>query len=155
MNIVIDINDFNKDNIYLQESVKNKIIDDSNFIKIIYSTKFFALNNLYISFNLQIIQIDQYFNKYKIIFNVKNNIKYINQLKLIEESILDKVIIDKRPVYKLHEYISLGNIKIFKDNLKINQYKHLDNELIIKISGIWENEYEYGLIYKFIDMSLI
>ena len=99
MNIVIEIDNFNKDHIFLQEPVKNNIIDDSKFIRIIYSNNIFAVNTVYIVFNLHIIQIENYFNK-------------------------------------LH---------------KINS----DNEFIIKISGIWENEYEYGITYKFVDMSVV
>ena len=46
MNIVIDNEDFNKDHIFLQEPVKNNIIDDSKFIRIIYSNNIFSVNTL-------------------------------------------------------------------------------------------------------------
>lgn len=154
MNIVIDIDEFNKDNIFLQEPVKNNIIDDSKFIRIIYSNNIFVINTLYIIFNLHIIQIENYFNKYKFIFNIKQNTKLINQFKSIEESILDKIFINnKKPVFRLYEQLNSGNIKLFKDSLKLHK-TYSDNEFIIKISGIWENEYEYGITYKFIDMNL-
>jgi len=155
MNIVIDIDDFNKDYIFLQEPVKNNIIDDSKFIRIIYSNNIFSINTMYIIFNLNIIQIENYFNKHKFVFNVKQNTKPINQLKYIEESILDKIFINnKKPVFRLYEQINSGNLKLFKDNLKIHKINN-DNEFIIKISGIWENEYEYGITYKFVDMNLV
>ena len=155
MNIVIDIDDFNKDYIFLQEPVKNNIIDDSKFIRIIYSNNIFVINTVYIVFNLNIIQIENYFNKHKFVFNVKQNTKPINQLKYIEESILDKIFINnKKPVFRLYEQINSGNLKLFKDNLKIHKINN-DNEFIIKISGIWENEYEYGITYKFVDMNLV
>ena len=155
MNIVIDIDEFNKDHIFLQEPVKNNIIDDSKFIRIIYSNNIFSINTLYIVFNLQIIQVENYFNKHKFVFNVKQNTKTINQLKSIEESILDKIFINnKKPVFRLFEQLNLGNLKLFKDNLKL--YKiNSDNEFIIKISGIWDNEYEYGITYKFVDMTQV
>ena len=153
MNIVIDIDNFNKDHIFLQEPVKNNIIDDSKFIRIIYSTNIFAVNTVYIIFNLHIIQIEHYFNKHKFVFNVKQNATLINQLKSIEESILDKVFINnKKPVFRLYDQVNSGNIKLFKDSLKLHKINS-DNEFIIKISGIWENEYEYGITYKFVDMN--
>lgn len=155
MNIVIDIDDFNKDNIFLQEPVKNNIIDDSKFIRLIYSNNIFAVNTVYIVFNLQIINIENYFNKHKFVFNVKQNTKLINQLKSIEESILDKIFINnKKPVLRLYEQVNSGNIKLFKDSLKLHK-PYSDNEFIIKISGIWENEYEYGITYKFVDMNYV
>jgi len=155
MNIVIDIDEFNKDHIFLQEPVKNNIIDDSKFIRIIYSTTIFSLNTVYIVFNLNIIHIENYFNKHKFSFNVKQNTKAINQLKCIEESILDKVFINnKKPVFRLYEQLNSGNLKLFKDSLKL--YKlNSDNEFILKISGIWENEYDYGITYKFVDMNYV
>ena len=155
MNIVIDIDDFNKDYIFLQEPVKNNIIDDSKFIRIIYSNNIFVINTVYIVFNLNIIQIENYFNKHKFVFNVKQNTKPINQLKYIEESILDKIFINnKKPVFRLYEQLNSGNIKLFKDNLKSHKINS-DNEFIIKISGIWDNEYEYGITYKFVDMTQV
>jgi hypothetical protein len=155
MNIVIDIDDFNKDNIFLQEPVKNNIIDDSKFIRIIYSNNIFSINTLYIGFNLHIIQLENYFNKHKFVFNVKQNAKAINQLKSIEESILDKIFINnKKPVFRLYEQLNSGNLKLFKDNLKLHKINS-DNEFIIKISGIWDNEYEYGITYKFVDMTQV
>ena len=155
MNIVIDIDEFNKDYIFLQEPVKNNIIDDSKFIRLIYSNNIFAVNTVYIVFNLQIINIENYFNKHKFLFNVKQNTKLINQLKSIEESILDKICINnKKPVFRLYEQLNSGNIKLFKDSLKLHKINK-DNEFIIKISGIWENEYEYGITYKFVDMNLV
>ena len=155
MNIVIDSDEYNKEYIFLQESVKNNIIDNSKFIRIIYSNNIFVVNTLYIVFNLNVIQIENYFNKYKFVFNVKQNMKPINQLKYIEESILDKVFIsNKKPVFRLYEQINSGNLKLFKDNLKLHKINS-DNEFIIKISGIWENDYEYGITYKFVDMKLV
>ena len=154
MNIVIDIDDFNKDYIFLQEPVKNNIIDDSKFIRIIYSNNIFAVNTVYIVFNLNIIHIENYFNKHKFVFNIKQNTNPINQLKSIEESILDKVFINnKKPVFRLYEQLNSGNLKLFKDSLKLHKINS-DNEFILKISGIWENEYEYGITYKFVDMNL-
>jgi hypothetical protein len=110
---------------------------------------------VYIVVNLQIVNIENYFNKHKFLFNVKQNMKAINQLKSIEESILDKICINnKKPVFRLYEQLNSGNIKLFKDNLKLHKINK-DNEFIIKISGIWENEYEYGITYKFVDMNLV
>lgn len=153
MNIVIDINDFNKDFVFLQEPVKNNIIDDSKFIRIIYSNNIFSLNTLYVSFNLQISQLENYFNKHKFIFNIKQNMKTISQMRCLEETILEKIYINnKKSVFRLYDQLNSGNLKLFKENLKLNK-PYNDHELIIKISGIWENDYEYGITYKFVDMN--
>ena len=33
----------------------------------------------------------------------------------------------------------------------VSNRKTAENQLIIKVSGIWENEFEYGVTYKFIN----
>ena len=48
-------------------------------------------------------------------------------------------------LYKIYEQIGNGNIKIFADNIE-----HISNQFLLKIAGIWETEYNYGLTYKFI-----
>ena len=52
MNLILEYPIFNKNNIFFQEPVKNTVINDSNFIRIIYSTKDFILNGIYIKINI-------------------------------------------------------------------------------------------------------
>ena len=56
--------------------------------------------------------------------------------------------IDKTPQYKIYEQIKNGNIKMFNDigNKSICSF-------ILKISGIWETQNNYGLTYKFIKVN--
>ena len=67
-------------------------------------------------------------------------------IKTIEEDLLKKYfILDKMPQYKIYEQLRNGNIKIFTDVGS----KTLCS-FILKISGIWETQHNYGLTYKFI-----
>ena len=51
---------------------------------------------------------------------------------------------NKIPQFKIYEQFINGNIKFFSDNnIKNNNY------FILKISGIWETQINYGLTYKF------
>ena len=51
--------------------------------------------------------------------DVKQNMTQINQLKSMEEAILDKVFINnKKPVFRLYEQLNSGNLKLFKDITK-------------------------------------
>ena len=52
MNLVLDSNKYSINNIYFNEFVKNTIMNDSNFIRIIYSNKDLILNGLYIKINI-------------------------------------------------------------------------------------------------------
>ena len=70
----------------------------------------------------------------------------IDKVRIIEDGILRKINIrGKTPQYKIYDQIRNGNIKIFSDNIEKN-----NNTFLLKIAGIWETDYHYGLTYKFI-----
>jgi hypothetical protein len=73
----------------------------------------------------------------------------IDNLKVIEEDILKKYEMkDKVAQFKIYEQLKNGNIKIFSDlNNKTSA------SFILKISGIWETQMNYGLTYKFIKVN--
>ena len=147
MNIVKDMDQFDKKNIYFTEPIKNNIINNGLFVRILYSTPFFVINGIHILFSLSNVTIEKYFNKYKCIFNVDSHINLIHKIKLLEETIIKKFNFrykNKIPQYKLFEQIKNGNIKIFTDNLNENT-----NMYILKISGIWYTDTHYGITYKF------
>ena len=114
MNIVKNIDQYNDDFVYFCDPIKNNIMNNGNFIRILYSTSLFVLNGIYLNI-------------------------YINQLKIN--------ILGKAPQYKIYEQISNGNIKIFSDNID-----NITNNFLLKIAGVWETEYHYGLTYKFIKL---
>jgi hypothetical protein len=151
MNIILDISQFNSNDIYYQEPVKNTIMNNSKFIRIIYSNSLFMMNGIYIRFNLNIIHVEKSFNKYKLFFDKQLNNNEIISISKIEQDLLKKInIIDKTPIYRISEQLANGNIKMFidSDNTFVTN-KLFINELHLKISGIWENDTEYGVTYRF------
>jgi hypothetical protein len=150
MIIVKSIEQYDMNNIYFCDPIKNNIVDDGKFIKILYSTSNFILNGIYLLINFNDINIERYYNKYKCNFNVNTHEKLIESIKNIENKLLDKYgLFNKIPHYKIYEQIKNGNIKLFCDNLK----KNTNNSFILKISGLWETEVSYGLTYKFIKVN--
>lgn len=148
MNIAIPIRDFNINNVFFQDAIKNTIMDNSNFIRIIYSNSLFMLNGVYIKFNLNVLFTEKTFNKIKCVFDKQCNINQIQAISRIEKELLSKINTNKKPIYRISEQITNGFIKIFIDN---NKLFNNNNEFILKISGIWENENDYGITYKFIE----
>lgn len=123
MNIIFDYKTFNIDNIFLYDPIKNNIIDNSNFVRIIYSDYNLILNGIYLQINLD---------------KQCESTNIYDELETIENSILNKynVTIEK-----------MNRIKV--QYLYILKYiKH--KKIILKISGIWENNNKIGLTYKFI-----
>jgi hypothetical protein len=145
MNIVKTIDQYNEDYIYFCEPIKNNIMNDSYFIRIIYSSPLFVLNGIYLFVNISHLSIEKYYNKYKCIFDTQLFKHVIDKIRNIEESILKKANIQKKmPQYKIYEQLKNGNIKIFSDSIE-----KINSTFLLKISGIWETDMDYGLTYKF------
>lgn len=137
MNIVLDKLDYSINNVYFNEPVKNSIIENSKFIRIIYSTNIIIMNGIYIKIEInRPARLPDSTNQ-KLMFTLETNETFINYIRQLEIDILDKVNIqNKRKTFKLVDYFATG------------YFKHTINSFILKISGIWETEREYGLTFK-------
>ena len=102
MNLVKTITQYDNKSLFFCEPIKNNIMTDGNFIRILYSTSNVSLNGIYLLVNLHDIACDKYYNKYKCCFNILNHKDIIDNLKLIEEDILKK-----------HKYLSSVISSIF------------------------------------------
>lgn len=145
MNLVKNFDQYNNNHVIFCEPIKNNIMIDGNFVRILYSTEYMTLNGIYLFVNLKDVSFEKYYNKYKCSFNISNHKDIIDNLKVIEEEILKKYKTNKIPLFKIYEQTKLGFIKFFS---AFNNFKECS--FILKISGIWETPYNYGLTYKFI-----
>ena len=154
MNIIIPLNEYNNKNVFFLESVKNNVVELSNFIRIIYSNSHLMLNSLIFEADINVFHVEKYFNKYKYLFNfqLEKNMVFINTITKIEKELLGMLhnssLILKKPVYKIQEQLSSGYIKIHNEDIVSGIYKN--KNIYIKISGVWESEIEYGIIFKFL-----
>ena len=148
MNIVKTLDQYNENCVYFCDPIKNNIMNDGTFIRIIYSTPLFVLNGIYISINIVIISIEKYYNKFKCTFELNQHRDIIDRLRSLEECLLSKAnIIGKISQYKVYEQLRNGNIKVFSESPE-----KINNTFLLKITGIWETENEYGLTYKFLNI---
>jgi len=146
MNFVTSLEQYNENFIFFCEPIKNNIMNDGNFIRILYSTSEMILNGIYLLVTINDFTCDKYYNKYRCCFNPAMHRDLIVKMKTIEENILEKINIkDKIPQFKIFEQLSNGNIKIMNDITNTNSCT-----FILKVSGIWETQQNYGLTYKFI-----
>ena len=145
MNITKTIEQYNENYIYFCEPIKNNIMNNGNFIRIIYSSPLFILNGIYLIIPITNFTVEKYYNKYKCIFDTNLYKELIDKLRYIEDSILNKIDIKgKIAKYKIYEQLINGHIKIFYENSE-----KMNNIFLLKISGIWETDKEYGITYKF------
>ena len=147
MIITIQPNYFTIDNVYFHEQNKNNMTD-SNFIRIIYSSKTFTLNGIFLYIQIQNIKQEKIFNKYKYTFCIKENNNLISFIQELEHNIINQTSqhefhLNKEPNYKLSEQFKNGELKIYKNNDEI-----INNNFVLKISGIWSTNEYYGITYK-------
>ena len=148
MNIVKTIEQYNDNYLFFCEPIKNNIMNEGVFIRILYSSDLIIFNGIYLSIDLNEITCDKYYNKYKCYFNINSNKDIITKIQFIEENILKKYNSNKKPLFRIYEQLSSGHIKLF------NYIENNNNNLfILKISGIWETNDNYGITYKFIKIN--
>ena len=146
MNIVKTIEQYENKYIYFCEPIKNNIMTEGNFIRILYSSPSILLNGIYLFVTINDFTCEKYYNKYRCIFNVNTHKDQVSKLKEIEEHILQKINIrSKIPQMKIYEQLKNGNVKVFNEVPNKSS-----SSFILKISGVWETQFNYGLTYKFI-----
>jgi hypothetical protein len=141
MIVYTDIDYYNNQFLYFSESIKNNVIDNGKFIRVIYSDKNSVINTLYIVTPFSNLKNTQN-NCYSI--GIEDNL-LCQKLCDIEYSILNNYSCSKKIKFKLKEQLNQRYIKIFN-------YKDRPNIILIKISGIWEDKDKYGLTFKFIHL---
>lgn len=147
MNIVKRIDQYQDESVYFCDPIKNNVMNEGNFVRILYSNSLFVLNGINLLVPLYDINIEKYYNKYKCTFNPVAHKELIDNLRFIEEGLLRKYNIrNKIPQFKINDQFKNGNIKLFLDNAE----RLSNGNFMLKISGIWETESHFGLTYKFL-----
>ena len=139
---------FNKNYIYFNEPIQNTIISESRFIRILYSTPNIIFNGINILLKINIENVDKQYNKNIIYYNIEKNIETVNNIKNIEQNILEKYSTEKEPAFNLIAQVNTGALKLFSDYNE--KKKNID--VILKISGLWEDNLSYGITYKFLSV---
>ena len=148
MNIIKTVDQYNIRHVYFNEPIQNTVIDNSKFIKIIYSNEEITLNGIYIILPITISSTESFFKKIKYSFDFSTNKQILEKIFNIEKNILNKYDLKKEKKYLINDTLRSGYIKIFFNE---NEKKKSD-QFILKISGLWENETEYGLTFKFLSI---
>lgn len=169
---------FNSDCASLTERTKNNVIENSWFHRLMYEHEAFTMNGVAIHFSLTINKTETSYDKLKHCFSLTedNNQSVINELTRIEREILACTTLfdGKQPVYHIENQTKQGFIKLFNGTsrshkthsavpavvptyhtLKTHHMKprllnfSQSQDFVLRISGIWYNDTNYGITYKF------
>ena len=151
MSILQELHDYDIENVYFCDSIKNNIMSNGNFIRILYCMPNFTMNGVHLHIHLKDIVYEKYYQKYKCFFDVEYYANLVNSIHNIETEILNKLPENnkKTPQHKITEQLQCGFLKIFSDSPPNGN----NADFMLKISGVWETESNYGLTYKFMKMS--
>jgi len=150
INIIISNEKTNEDTIFdfkyifLGNTINNRILENGKFTRIYYSTPLCSFNGIYLLLELDDILESNLnnTNNNKILINIEKNKVLIEQIKKIEQTILDVINI-KNKTQTCNIYTDF-----LKGYLRLN-YRYNITKIILKISGIWETNNTYGLSFKY------
>lgn len=160
MHVLLEKHNINPDCIYFGDILQNSIIENGVFTRIIYSNSDIIINGIHLYVEIPTNHTYKENNRLKI----KKENDMLNFMFYIENIILQKISVNKNKTYKLKDYLKNGFIKYLDDkdcsdynsistNLDTSISNNICNDslkFILKISGVWENNNEYGLTFKII-----
>lgn len=150
MNIIYDLDEYNKNNMHFLEKKKNMMMD-GKFTKLLYSNDYFTTIGLFLNIEFSLLITTSYVNNksYIKLERSSNNNIIISKIFKMEKEMLQyyKILygVKKNETYLLSNTLNDGNLKIYRKDTK-----NLSN-VVLKISGIWESKDSIGITYKFIE----
>lgn len=142
MSIIISMQRFDHHDVYFHKPVYNTIIPNSKFIRTVYSNGLVTLNNICLEVPIDITRV----KRNRFFFDVHHNDTALSFLMQIEENILQRSgILNKLPRKRMTEQLENGFLKIYTP-IDDGRYDH---PILLKISGLWESESEFGITFKF------
>jgi len=144
----------NTEYIHFCEPVQNAVMNDSHFIRIIYSDGDTSLFGLMIPMYFNGVTVLKTYNKSIIMYDLHSHRDMISKICNLEFLILERYNQllklfhqhQKCPIYNLTSQLRSCSVKLFDDiDAKIDECN-----VVLKISGIWENDKEIGITFKFI-----
>ena len=141
-NAIMSISQYNKNCIFFCDPIKNNIMLNGEFIRIVYSTKHVTMNSIYLNLPFYIKGVCKYYNKCRYDIELTSDIE---QIKTVEMDIIAMINVNgKIPQYSIYDNLVKGCVKT------ICEFNDEPKSLILKMSGIWETDTECGITYKFI-----
>jgi hypothetical protein len=143
-NAIINLNQYNENCLFFCEPIKNNVMTEGEFSRIIYADTCVTMNSIFLKMPFNVTGVCKYYSKYKYTIELTNE---INKIKQMEVNLVQKMNKhNKIPQHNIYDHLLGGCIKISDTPPTQLENTHI----ILKISGIWETETECGITYKFI-----
>lgn len=154
MNIVLDIDEVDYNNIFLDDKTKNTIIEEGVFYKLHYSNHILEISNIMVYLDINKYTIFKNYHRFKCVFSTDKYKTIIDKISELEKNILQELYIHKNKTCDTFKQANYNISTVLHSGcFKLSRYPNDNNNIALKISGIWETENNYGLTYKFILIS--
>ena len=174
MSFLIYPHKFDACHLHFGTAVQNNDTANSNFSRIIYSTKHISFNGVGVFINVSGAKHEHHYNKMFISFDtaLPANQALVSQVHAIECKIINKYVdavlgCTRRIIHSLTDQMNSGCIKAYVNdhlwsvsgtheaNASANPIGNAimnsnGNQIMLKICGVWETNDECGITYKFI-----
>lgn len=163
MNFVFDsIEELKIENLSFLDAKKNNIIE-GNFTKIIYNDEFITLNGIFIYVSTNVLEANRRIDDDDDVCCTTERELFFNleyEMLILYKKVFD---IEKNLNLSLRKQLLNNSFKIYKGTFIKNNKKQIysseketrKTSIVLKISGIWENECEIGITFKFFEMAEI
>ena len=149
MYITSDIVDFNIKNVFLHEPVKNVLKTGCEFMKVIYSTKLFVMNGMYLDIVFKNTEIQRRKDTYRMRVDRVSNKDILETISRIERDLLDLLPSDLSRIYSLRsEYDKMRQLKKY-GGVELASGIHNNLVCTLRIFGVWKDSSKCGLNYQF------
>lgn len=152
MNVfALNLYNYNPDNFYFLDP-KSNLIMEGIFTKMIYTSKHFTMNGLYFYFPIQYSYIE---------FNPSNKCFMYFDYDIVQNKALLEII-RKLETQLLLQYANFTNKRkqssyglyhqMLTKRLRINDTSNSKTKnILLNISGVWENDTQFGITYKWVE----
>jgi hypothetical protein len=146
MNITLNINQYIPRCIYFGDPVQNTIMENSRFVKLIYSNELVIMNGLYFEIPLNITHKATYFKRNKYFFDINKEISQetIRYAQDIEYTILRKYMDSRKTIFS-KEY---SNNHVPTKSMKLMVYDSFQHGCIKSESGSEFYTYEESAFHN-------
>lgn len=149
MNLAQPISSFDARGIFLSDPIKNTVMPNSNFTRVLYSDPSATFAGIHLQLSFPMLVEERYFQKSKLVFDTQKYASLVQIVQKIETIILDSFGSTKRRVSKMSDQFAQGTLRMGHSP----SVEDIAKDYVLKISGVWETEYDYGLTYKVMEVN--
>lgn len=148
MNIALSLERARRLTVFYYPPVKNTVMENSNFVRLVHTDAHMALNSAFIEIPLHGVSADRHFNRARYLFSPGSNRGVIESVRALEESLLAGAGCPWASTQlRVSDQLASGALRIFSD---CREGGYGNTKLfLLKISGIWVTDRDKGLTYKF------